>query len=351
MMKPTDDKTIQGNGQSPAAGEQSALEKKPEQGSTPAASETAFTEAKADASKPVETNPSESKAAETKPEDKAEESKPEIDDRPTIALSGLRPSAPPVPAPVVPTLPAAPAASEPVIPATMPAAPASTPAAPATTPAVSTSTPESPAPAPSPVSGMAMPGMSKPVAAPPTPAESAPAEAAKTDTVAKPAETTAPAAEAKPAEEANARADGDAPKRPKKVIDPTQAHVLVVEDNVPNFVLIARMLAYMGVQRCEWKTSGWQVVEFADTLPRIDLILMDIRLPYEDGFQALEKVRANARLKDTLVVAVTAEASVDQMKRAQESGFDGFLSKPLDPDRFPEQIRRVLNGESVWEIH
>lgn len=136
-----------------------------------------------------------------------------------------------------------------------------------------------------------------------------------------------------------------------KHIDPVQAHVLVVEDNVPNFVLIARMLAYMGVQRCEWKTSGWQVVEFADTLPRIDLILMDIRLPYEDGFQALEKVRSNARLKDTLVVAVTAEASTEQMKRAQEAGFDGFLGKPLDPDRFPDQIRRVLNGDPVWEMH
>lgn len=134
-------------------------------------------------------------------------------------------------------------------------------------------------------------------------------------------------------------------------IDPSQAHVLVVEDNVPNFVLVARMLAYMGVQRCEWKTSGWQVVEFADTLPRIDLILMDIRLPYEDGFQALQKVRANPRLKDTLVVAVTAEASVEQMNRARESGFDGFLGKPLDPDRFPDQIRRVLSGEPVWEMH
>ena len=33
------------------------------------------------------------------------------------------------------------------------------------------------------------------------------------------------------------------------------------------------------------------------------------------------------------------------------AGFDGFLSKPLDPDRFPEQIRRVLSGEAVWEIH
>jgi len=132
-------------------------------------------------------------------------------------------------------------------------------------------------------------------------------------------------------------------------VDPAEAHVLVVEDNVPNFVLIARMLAFMGVQRCEWKTSGWQVVQFADTLPRIDLILMDIRLPYEDGYQALQKIRANQRLKDTMVIAVTAEASEEQMQRAIDAGFDGFLGKPLDPDRFPDQIRRVLAGEPVWE--
>jgi two-component system cell cycle response regulator DivK len=132
-------------------------------------------------------------------------------------------------------------------------------------------------------------------------------------------------------------------------IEPSEAHVLVVEDNVPNFVLIARMLAFMGVQRCEWKTSGWQVVQFADTLPRVDLILMDIRLPYEDGYQALQKLRGNPRLKDTFVCAVTAEASEDQMRRAKKAGFNGFLGKPLDPDRFPTQIRRMLRGEEVWE--
>ncbi len=137
--------------------------------------------------------------------------------------------------------------------------------------------------------------------------------------------------------------------RERTPVDPNDAHVLVVEDNVPNFVLIARMLAFMGVQRCEWKTSGWQVVQFADTLPRIDLILMDIRLPYEDGYQALQKIRAHERLKETLVIAVTAEASEEQMRKARESGFDGFLGKPLDPDRFPDQIARVLSGEAVWE--
>jgi two-component system cell cycle response regulator DivK len=132
-------------------------------------------------------------------------------------------------------------------------------------------------------------------------------------------------------------------------VEPADAMVLVVEDNVPNFVLIARMLAFMGVQRREWKTSGWQVVQFADTLPKIDLILMDIRLPYEDGYQALQKIRASQRLRETLVIAVTAEASEEQVRRARAAGFDGFLGKPLDPDRFPEQIRRILNGESVWE--
>jgi two-component system cell cycle response regulator DivK len=141
------------------------------------------------------------------------------------------------------------------------------------------------------------------------------------------------------------------PPRPaREPIQPKDATILIVEDNVSNFVLMARMLAYMGIPRCEWKTSGWQVVEFADTLPRIDLILMDIRLPYEDGYAALAKVRATRRLKDTIVVAVTAEASQEQMNKARASGFDGFLGKPLDPDRFPDQIRRLLKGEQVWEL-
>ena len=127
------------------------------------------------------------------------------------------------------------------------------------------------------------------------------------------------------------------------------ATVLVVEDNVANFVLIARMLGYMGIH-CEWKTSGYEVVEYADTLPRLDLILMDIRLPYEDGFGALRKIRSSHNLKDTLVVAVTAEASPEQLRKAKDANFDGFLGKPLDPDRFPDQIRRILSGGQVWEL-
>jgi two-component system, cell cycle response regulator DivK len=127
------------------------------------------------------------------------------------------------------------------------------------------------------------------------------------------------------------------------------AVVLVVEDNVSNFVLIARMLGFLGIH-CEWKTSGYEVVEYADTLPKVDLILMDIRLPYEDGYSALSKVRQSPRLKTVPVIAVTAEASLEEMNKARRSGFDGFLGKPLDPDKFPDQIQRILTGDAVWEM-
>lgn len=135
-------------------------------------------------------------------------------------------------------------------------------------------------------------------------------------------------------------------KKEKHVKD---ASVLVVEDNVSNFVLMARLLGYIGIH-CEWKTSGYEIVEYANTIPQLDLILLDIRLPYEDGYGALQRIRASNTLKDTLVVAVTAEASMKQMDKAKQAGFDGFLGKPLDPDRFPDQIQQILAGQPVWEI-
>jgi two-component system cell cycle response regulator DivK len=125
--------------------------------------------------------------------------------------------------------------------------------------------------------------------------------------------------------------------------------VLIVEDDVSNFWLMARMLDHIGIH-CEWKTSGYEVLEYADALPQVDLVLMDIRLPYEDGFGAGRKLRASPRFKSTPIVAVSAESNKNQMQKAREAGFDGFIGKPLDPDRFPDQIRRVLDGKQVWEL-
>lgn len=126
--------------------------------------------------------------------------------------------------------------------------------------------------------------------------------------------------------------------------------VLVVEDNIGNFMLIARMLTNYGVH-CEWKTSGFEVVEFAATLSNLDLVLMDIRLPYEDGYGAMRKIRKSGKFENIPIVAVTANSGLEQMNSAQMAGFDGFIGKPLNPDRFPDQINRILIGKPVWECN
>jgi two-component system cell cycle response regulator DivK len=125
---------------------------------------------------------------------------------------------------------------------------------------------------------------------------------------------------------------------------------LVVEDNAANFMLLARLLNALGIQ-CEWKSSGFEVVEFSKTLTRLDIILLDIHLPYEDGYSALSKIRYAENLKSIPVVAVTADVSTDSMAKAQKAGFNGFLGKPIDPDRFPDQLRRILTGDTVWEMY
>lgn len=129
------------------------------------------------------------------------------------------------------------------------------------------------------------------------------------------------------------------------------ACVLIVEDNVRNYALLARLLSFLGVKQTEWKRSGWQVVEFAqDTMSQVDLILLDIHLPEEDGFEVLGRLRAEPRFANTRIVAVTADVSHANLNRAKASGFDGFLAKPINVDLFPDQIRRVLQGEPVWEL-
>jgi len=126
--------------------------------------------------------------------------------------------------------------------------------------------------------------------------------------------------------------------------------ILIVEDNIGNFMLIARMLSNYGA-RCEWKTSGYEVVEFAKTLLHLDLVLMDIHLPYEDGYAAMKKIRQSGSLKQIPIIAVTADTGLNQMHNAQLAGFNGFIGKPLDPDRFPEQISRIFSNEPVWEYN
>ena len=135
----------------------------------------------------------------------------------------------------------------------------------------------------------------------------------------------------------------------KEQLDPKHAYILVVEDNMQNMILMSRLLDHIGVKRYEWKASGWQIFEVIEDMPRLDLVLLDLHLPNEDGFEVLAKIRSDPRLKKTRIVAVTADTLLETVQKAQAAGFDGFMGKPISPKKFPQQIADILQGKTVWD--
>lgn len=143
------------------------------------------------------------------------------------------------------------------------------------------------------------------------------------------------------------------------VLQPQQAKVMVIEDNLDNMDLITTLLREdVGVLYCNTRPSGhtflrWfyesAAVRANPALRRLNLILLDLHIPGENGYSVLTRLRAIPELAQTRIIAVTANTTAADIARCRSAGFDGFVGKPIDIRRFPEQVRRILAGETVWE--
>jgi len=131
-------------------------------------------------------------------------------------------------------------------------------------------------------------------------------------------------------------------------MQPEDAHILVVEDDPNNLMVVTEFLDILGVKEVQTCDSGMQGLRLAERMPQIDLILLDIQLPEEDGYTVLRRIRANPKLQGVRVVAVTANVLPQDEARARAAGFDGFIGKPLNFGRFLPQIEALLQGEEVW---
>lgn len=121
------------------------------------------------------------------------------------------------------------------------------------------------------------------------------------------------------------------------------ACILIVEDSPDNMKLFRTLLAMNGHEVIGLPGGDDLLDQVRSANP--DLILMDLQLPGRDGYQLLQELRA-ADLAQR-VVALTAHAMAGERERAVEAGFDSYITKPIDVRQFPEQVRRVLAGETI----
>src|SRR5450830_28870 len=118
------------------------------------------------------------------------------------------------------------------------------------------------------------------------------------------------------------------------------AKILVVDDNATNLKLVSTLLEFEGYDILTAVDAEEAQVVLATTLP--DLILMDIALPGMDGLTLTRKLKAEERTRSIRIVALTAFAMKGDDQKALDAGCDGYITKPIDTRKLPDQMAEFL---------
>ena len=119
-----------------------------------------------------------------------------------------------------------------------------------------------------------------------------------------------------------------------------EVRILYIEDNAENRLLVRRILEAEGYAVLE-ATDGPSGLETAASA-KPELILLDINLPEIDGYDLARRFRNTPGLQQVPILAVTANVMQGDRERTLEAGCDGYIQKPIDVDRLPDQIRAAL---------
>jgi CheY-like chemotaxis protein len=120
--------------------------------------------------------------------------------------------------------------------------------------------------------------------------------------------------------------------------------VLIAEDNAVNRELLRELLETHGHIVTEACNGEEALRLLEDSEP--DILLLDLGMPVLDGYQTIRKIREKPILAALPVLAVTAYAMQGDKERILSSGFDGYLSKPIDPKLLYQELNRLLSKEA-----
>jgi CheY-like chemotaxis protein len=116
--------------------------------------------------------------------------------------------------------------------------------------------------------------------------------------------------------------------------------ILIVDDNATNLKLVAYLMRANGYTVDTALEADAALAAIGANHP--DVILMDIQLPGIDGLELTRRLKADAKTRDIVIVAVTAYAMKGDQDKALAAGCDDYITKPIDTRALPETIARHL---------
>ena len=121
-------------------------------------------------------------------------------------------------------------------------------------------------------------------------------------------------------------------------------NAMIIDDNALNRKVLSQLLHKEGID-CIEVPDPCQLTNDMPTLGIVDMVFLDLEMPDINGYEVKDILRQY--LGNTPIIAYTVHVS--EINVVKQAGFDGFIGKPLDRNRFPDLVARILNGLPVWE--
>jgi DNA-binding response OmpR family regulator len=115
--------------------------------------------------------------------------------------------------------------------------------------------------------------------------------------------------------------------------------VLVVDDHMPSAEMVAEILGLEGYEVRIAHTASEAMQEAQRFAPRV--VILDIGLPDEDGFEVARKMKERNELQSTRLIALSGYGQSQYPRRAREAGFERYLVKPVDLDELLALVREL----------
>ena len=120
--------------------------------------------------------------------------------------------------------------------------------------------------------------------------------------------------------------------------------ILIVEDELFNYIYFSEVLKLHGFQTIKAE-NGEEALQAVQQYPEIDLILMDIKMPFMDGYQAFTEIRkVHPKVP---IIAQTAYALSHERKEILNYGFNGYIAKPVEEEHLMEVIRQNIQDPEI----
>jgi chemosensory pili system protein ChpA (sensor histidine kinase/response regulator) len=123
-----------------------------------------------------------------------------------------------------------------------------------------------------------------------------------------------------------------------------QPVIMVVDDSITMRKVTSRVLENHSLEVMTAQDGVDAIEKLNERVP--DLMLLDIEMPRMDGYQLLEHVRADARLRHVPVIMITSRAGQKHRKKARQAGANAYLTKPYQEAELIEQVSAVLISNS-----